>query len=112
MNKQQFGYKLGKLCLKLNAFAKQASQQYHISYWVMLPVIYSPIILLLFIFPLLAVLVLVAWLIVKLSDNDSDESQSECVSLISDNSEDRMYTKLAEDDANRHAEYEYFFDDK
>ncbi|HHE3463720.1 hypothetical protein [Pasteurella multocida] len=41
MNKQQFGYNLGKLYLKLNTFAKQRSQQYHIPYWVMLLVVYQ-----------------------------------------------------------------------
>ncbi|MGC6360275.1 hypothetical protein ACNO7O_09690 [Bisgaard Taxon 45] len=108
MNKQQFGYNLGKLYLKLNTFAKQRSQQYHIPYWVMLLVVYSPVILLLFTFPWLVVFALVLWLIIKLADS---ETQSEYISLTPENSEE-SYTKFVEDNVKRHSEYEFFFDDK
>lgn len=114
MNKQQFGYKLGSLYLKLNAFAKQVSRQYHIPYWIILLVAYSPVILLLFAFPWLVVFTLVLWLIIRLVDSTTNGNQGEYAFLIPENSEesDRTYTKFAEDNARRHAEYEFFFDDK
>lgn len=111
MNKQQFGYNLGKLYLKLNTFAKQRSQQYHIPYWVMLLVAYSPVLLLLFAFPWLVVFALVLWLIIKFADSTTNGAQSEYEydSLISEDSAG-PHAKFVENVVQDDLEYEMYLD--
>ena len=48
MNKQQFGYKLGKLYLKCNGFIQQKAGQYQLPLPFVYFLIYAPVVVLLF----------------------------------------------------------------
>ncbi|HHE3614858.1 TPA: hypothetical protein ACPD29_002020, partial [Pasteurella multocida] len=105
----QIRFDLLQFIPKLNAFAKQVSQQYHIPYWVMLPVAYSPVLLLLFAFPWLVVFALVLWLIIKFADSTTNGAQSEYDSLISEDSAE-PHAKFVENVVQDDLEYEMYLD--
>ena len=111
MNKQQFGYKLGKLYLKFNGFIQQKAKQYKFPIILVYIFIYTPIVVLaLFSFMLFTViaviligLIFLAYLVNQEKDESSDYEE-EC------SKEEVEHIVYSYEDTTLNNEYEIYYE--
>ena len=103
MNKEQFGYKLGSLYLKLPVLAKQKAAQYNLPVPLVYVLAYTPVAVLAAITAILIVLIFLACLVNQERDEFSNYDEG-------GNNEEVEHIAYSHEDKTLNNEYEIYYD--